>query len=59
MVLKKLLCILFAHNLGIYLNTSVEEFVVTALLPDHALVHIGRIQNILRLHSQLIPDEIL
>ena len=42
-----------------YLNTRIEEFVVAALLPDHALVHIGRVENILGLHSQLVPDNIL
>ena len=44
------------YSLDNYLNTRIEEFVIAALHPDHALVQVWGIQDIFGLESQVIPE---
>jgi len=39
------------------LYTAVEQFVVASLLPDEPLVEAGRVKNILRLQTEVLPEE--
>jgi hypothetical protein len=38
-----------------YLNTGIEELVISSLSPDEAFVQIARIQTVTRLQSQVVP----